>query len=263
MASFAALPVELVREVVQYLPIRSLLSFGLTSKYCHVLQVSSFSTLHLGVFHSKMASLTSALDVPIGTRDTHNINVILARRKSPSAHAFVRNQNAVIRAAIIKYRRTLRDLGVTLWDLDARTAAAIAKVRNLRHFSLKLDSSHTRSSRLGRTFEGTAPASTVWNLLCAKHNPDGALGRLRSLDLKRAGITDYQLLQILDSNAEVTNLRLEECLNITNVFFNGLTRIRVGTRLRTLHFTKSKVVCINDDILRYFESLPCLRVSLH
>ena len=54
MAALSSLPPELLREVLRYLPIRSLLNFGLTSKVNHTLQACSLSILRLGVFHSRL-----------------------------------------------------------------------------------------------------------------------------------------------------------------------------------------------------------------
>ena len=55
MATLTSLPPELTREILYYLPIPSLLAFGLTSKMNHAIQSCSLSDLRLGVFHSRLA----------------------------------------------------------------------------------------------------------------------------------------------------------------------------------------------------------------
>jgi hypothetical protein len=260
MASFAALPAELVRDILGYLPVSSLHAFGLTSKQHHALQASSLSILHIGVFHSRISGMMSALDAPADTAGTHRVQVVLPRSDSRSLQVIVRNQNAIISDVVDKHKHVLRELEVALWDLQERTTKSIAQIKNLKHLSIRLDHSHTRHPQLNRNFWDSSPGSTVWNFLCAKHNKKGALGRLRSLNLERAGITDYQLQQILESNPGILTLRLQRCLNITKELFEYLAQSRVGGRLRTFHFTKSKNESINDDILKYIAKLPNLKV---
>ena len=57
MTTLSSLPLELIREVLRYLSLNSLLDFGLTSKLNHSIQESSLSDLRLGVFHSWLAGL--------------------------------------------------------------------------------------------------------------------------------------------------------------------------------------------------------------
>ena len=47
MSTMSSLPPEMIREMLRYLPIRSLLDFGLTSKNSHALQSCSLSKLRL------------------------------------------------------------------------------------------------------------------------------------------------------------------------------------------------------------------------
>ena len=205
--------------------------------------------------------MVSSLDGPADAEKAHSVQVVLPRSESRSKHAIITNQNAVVRTVVGKYKHVLRELEVALWELEAHTAKSIAQARNLKHLSIRLDHPHTRHPKVDRAFWDSSPGSTVWNVLCAKHNQTGALGRLRSLNLERAGITDYQLQQILESNPEVTALRLRRCLNITAGFFEYLAQSRVGERLRTLHFTKSKSDGIDDRIMEHIGRLLCLKVS--
>ena len=55
MATLSSLPLEITREILQYLPIKSLLHFGLTSHSNHAIQTGSLSSLRLGVFHSRLS----------------------------------------------------------------------------------------------------------------------------------------------------------------------------------------------------------------
>lgn len=259
MTTFGALPAEL-REILGYLPISSLHAFGLTSKQHHALQASSLSILHIGVFHSRISSRMSALPASADAPGTHSVQVVLPRCDSRSPQMIVRNQNAIIKDVVDKHKHVLRELEVTLWDFQERTAQSVAQIKNLKHLSIRLDHTHIRHPQLDRNSWDSSTGSTVWNFLCAKHNQKDALGRLRSLTLERAGITDYQLQQILESNPDILILRLQRCLNITEELFEYLAHSRVGGRIRTLHFTKSKNKNINDDVLKYIAKLPSLKV---
>lgn len=261
MASIIALPAELVRDILGYLPISTLHAFGLTSKQHHALQTSSLLTLHIGVFHSRISSRMSALNVPADAAGTHDVQVVLPRCDSRSPRMIVKNQNAIIGDVVERHKYVLRELEVALWDFQERTAQSVAQIKNLKHLSIRLDHTHTRHPQLDRNFWASSPGSTVWNSLCAKHNQKGALGRLRSLRLERAGITDYQLQQILESNPNIVTLRLQRCLNITKELFEYLARGRVGGRMSTLHFTKSKSKSINDHLLKYIAELSSLKVT--
>lgn len=260
MASFVALPAELVRDILGYLPISSLHSFGLTSKQQHALQASSLSILHIGVFHSRISGMMAALDAPADAAGTHSVHVVLPRSDSRSPQMIARSQNTIIRDVVDKHKHVLRELEIALWELEEHTAKSIAQIKNLKHLSVRLDHSHVRHPKLDRNFWDSSPGSTVWNLLCEKHNQIRALGRLRSLNLERAGITDYQLRQVLESNPDIMTLRLQKCTNITEEFFEYLAQSHVGGRLRRLHFTKSKNASINDDILKHIAKLPSLQV---
>lgn len=62
MAAFSSLAPEIIREVLRYLPIRSLLDFGLTSNMNFAIQSCSLSNLRLGVFHSRLSSMISLME---------------------------------------------------------------------------------------------------------------------------------------------------------------------------------------------------------
>ena len=261
MTLISALPAELLGETLQYLPIGPLLAFGETSKYHHALQVSVMSKLHLGVFPSRIECIMSSLDALAEAKDTDRVHIVLSKSESRSTYAIIRSQNSVTKALISKYEHTLRDLDVALWEVEEHTTKTIATARNLKHLSIRLDHPYTRHPRLDRTFWDSSPGSTVWNSLCTKHNEYGALGRLQSLSLARAGITDYQMQQLLESNPQIRTLCLQKCLNLTKEFFEDLTRSRVGRRLKKLHFTDNKSHGINDGILEHVGMLPCVKVS--
>ncbi|MCJ1478477.1 hypothetical protein MMC13_007157 [Lambiella insularis] len=260
MAQIFSLPVEIVVEIIRHLPIPSLLAFGTTSKYFHSLQSISLSTIRLGVFPTRIHAMISLLDISPDRSSLHDVQVILSERDSRTKKTVIRNQNATISNIIDKYQHSLRHLEITLWELQS-AVEPIAKMRNLRSLSIRLDHPQARFLDIDRSFWTDSPASTVWNALYANKTRPKVLGRLRSLNLERCGITDYQLQRILEDNPNISDLRLRKCLYLTEDFFGYLAGSQVGQRLDVLHFTQNTAACADDRLLRHIGKLLNLTVG--
>lgn len=260
MAKITSLPPELVREVVSYLPIASLLAFGLTSKEYHAIQCCSLSTLRLGVFPSRLAGMISLMEAAADISSIHSVQMVLPKTQTRTKDMIIRNQNSVVQKVIDKHRQTLRDLEIAIWDLKKPSACSVSTLVNLRRLSIRLDHPHTRHAKVDRDFWEISPVSTVWNSFFAK--PDGrkVFGSLQSLILERAGITDFQLQQVLKNNPKISDLRLRKCLVLTRETFGHLAREEINNRLETLHFTWHGGNEIDDAILDYIENLTNLKV---
>lgn len=261
MATLSLLPPEITREVLRFLPIRSLLDFGLTSKRNHAIQACSLSSLRLGVYHSRLGGMISLMEATADRSCLHSVQMILPKSHSRTKDTVIRNQNLKTQRVINKYQDSLRDLEVALWELEESSASSIAQLTNLKRLSIRLDHPHTRYSGINQHFWDTAPGSTVWNgLVPQPGNVSGALGHLQSLNLERAGITDYQLAKLLESNLRLTELRLKKCFNLTYKTFKTLSESKVGQQLETLHFTKSNNDKIDKRVLEYIAKMPKLKV---
>ena len=247
------------REVLRYLPVRALLDFGLTSKKNHALQSCSLSKLRLGVFHSRLGGMVSLMEATGDQSALHSVQMVLPKDESRTKAKVIHNQNLRIRKVVVAYQKTLRDLEVALWELDDHTACSIARLKNLKRLSIRLDHPHTRFPGVDRQFWESSPGSTIWNNLASTVGKS-ALGRLQSLTLERAGITDYQLAKMLESNPMLTELRLRKCLTLTNKIFKVLAESRIGQQIETLCFTKSVGDGIDNRMLEYIGKLPNLKV---
>lgn len=246
---------------MNYLPIRSLLSFGLTSKENRAIQVVSLSTLQLGVFHSRLSGMISFIESSSNRSSTRSVPVILARNESRTKEQVIRHQNYTVRSVLDRYRHTLRDLELVMWDLAEATSVALAELRNLRRLSLCFDHPYTRHRDLDKSFWDTSPGSTAWNNLAAQRGKGESFGRLESLNLERSGITDYQLRKVLQNNPRLTDLRLQKCLNITEETFEYLGDSDVGERLEVLHVTKTDSGEIDERVLKHVAKLRKLKAS--
>ncbi|MCJ1400442.1 hypothetical protein MMC11_003647 [Xylographa trunciseda] len=263
MSSITSLPPEILREVLRHLPIPALLSFGGTSKYHHAIQSISLSKLRLGVFTSRINAMIGLLDTHDDQRKTHNVQIVLSKKDVRSKKMVIRNQNKIIFNVVSKYQHTLRELEVTLWDLQL-AAESIAKARNLLSLSIRLDHPLTRNADIDRSFWKDAPGSTVWNAFYGKEKGTTVFGRLESLNLERCGITDYQLQRFLEENPRITQLRLRKCLGLTEDFFRNLAHSMQGKSLRLLHFTQNTAEWVDERVLKHVEGLPSLTsLSLH
>lgn len=260
MATLSSLPPEISREVLRYLPVRSLLNFGLTSKNNHALQSCCLPKLRLGAFHSRLGGMVSLMEATADQSSLHSVQMILPKDESRTKLRVIHNQNLRIRKVVDAYQHTLRDLEIALWELDESTACSIAQLKNLKRLSIRLDHPHTRFPGVDRQFWESSLGSTVWNHLASKPGKS-TLGHLRSLNLERAGITDYQLAKVLESNPMLTELRLRKCLTLTNKTFKLLAESRIGRHIETLCFTKSDSDGIDGRMLDYVGKLPSLKVS--
>lgn len=268
MARIHLLPPEIIREVLQYLPIPSQFAFGQTSRTHHAIASTAFTRLRLGIFPSRLNGMVSILEAGDCQPSTHSVQVVIPKRDGRSKEMVIRKQNALLSSIIVRHGQTLRDLEIALWDLHQSAAESIGRLRNLRHLSIRLDHPHTRFLGIGPSFWKSAPASTVWNALSTPRQKNlpiqqaqTGLGRLRSLVLERAGITDYQIQCILEDNPSITELRLQKCMGLTEDFFKHLVQSNVGLGLRIFHFTHNESEWLDNRVLKYVEQLPNLHVS--
>ena len=259
MSDISNLPPEILREILSYLPISSLLSFGETCGYHHALQGISLNRLKLGVFPTRYNGLISLVESTSDLDTTHNVQIILRRRKTRTKSTVIFNQNLTISRILHKYGRSLQHLEMALWDVKPPMAESLLKCHNLQSLSIRLDHSNTRWADLGRSFWCESPGSTVWNYFYARPGDEPVFGRLKSLNLERSGITDYQLLMILHENPAISKLRLQKCLTLTDDFFRQLSRSEATLRLNSLHFENSDNPTINTRLLKYIECFGSLR----
>ncbi|KAI9825413.1 MAG: hypothetical protein M1832_001143 [Thelocarpon impressellum] len=261
-----SLPPEVLQETLTRLPISSLLSFGRASRHAHALADCSLGTLALGVFHSRLSGLVSFMDSSeTGQASAFAVTLLLEKREARNKQQLIRNQNTRAAAVLHRHAHSLRDLELVLWELQPVVIEALARMPNLRRLSLRFDHPHTRHSRISRSYWDEAPAGTVWNLLAESPKGRDMFGRLESISLQRAGITDYQLKQIIRRNPRVTELRLQKCLVLTHGFFDWLAnRSPIADTLRVLHFTKSGSAEVDARIYAHIPKLTALEsLSLH
>lgn len=195
----------------------------------------------------------------------HSVQLILPKGESTSKEKVMRNQTTKIAHVVKLYGHCLRDLEIACWEFREPAALAIRELRNLRRLSIRLDHPHTRYGGLQPSFWDEAEGSTVWNLLAGgkgKGGEEAPLGRLRVLELERAGVTDYQFGKILEGNLGLREVRLRKCLGLTDKAFKILAESAVGAELETFHFTRSEVAKIDGRVLVWVGKMKDLQVRV-
>ncbi|KAI9851302.1 MAG: hypothetical protein M1838_004038 [Thelocarpon superellum] len=253
-----SLPPEIIQAILTQLPTASLFNFSLTCRNSRDLARGALRTLVLGVFSSRVNGLISFME---SSHDcsTHAVAVVLERRLTKSKRQVIENQNHAAAAVLLKHGHSIRDLELLLWEPQTSVVVALVEMKNLRRLSLNFDHPHTRHSRLEKSYWAEAPPGTIWNWLAATPSGEGMFGRLESLWLRRAGLTDYQLDQIIRRNPRIRDLRLQKCLNLTHHFFKYLAKSPIARSLETLHFTQHDGVEIDNRILPYLACFPSLK----
>ena len=164
MVSISCLPLEIVIEVLHYLPIRSLLCFGTTSNHNRELQLCALSSLRLGAFNSKLSAMVNRMEATANADCLHSVQVVLPERGSKNKECLVHIQNLRIHNVIQKYQNSLMDLEIAMWELQDNTARSLAQLSNLRFLSIRLDHPFTRHPALKQAFWQESPGSTAWNM---------------------------------------------------------------------------------------------------
>lgn len=213
MVCLNSLPPELIIEILHQLPITSLLSYGLTSRISHAIQQCSLSRLRLGVYQTRLGGMPNLVERATARSPLHSVQRISPRRGSKNKECVVYMQNREIRHVVERYQSSLRDLEIAMWELQEGTARSLARLTNLKHLSIRFE--HPQTVQVNRAFGKGSPGSAVWNFLASKKGGQRALGRLETLILEGACITDYQLREILKGNPRIHVLVLRKCSNLT------------------------------------------------
>lgn len=220
MATIHSIPPETLLQILSYLPIRSLLSFSVTSKSCHALASASVTTLSFGVYPTSLASKisrlhdTAATDIELAEKDAPTtVSLVVPEAEKlplPALYAF---HDALTTSILLRYGSSLRHLDLTVWTLGQSIAAALAKCRNLRSLSLRIENPHVRLSadapwelsESGVKVMRKVDEDDAWDCF------DGAWGWLRELRIEGARVSSEQLVRVLKANPGVRELSVKNC----------------------------------------------------
>lgn len=152
-----------------------------------------------------------------------------------TARQTIRAQNSVFSNILNRYGSSLDRLEFLAYDLDEHAAQALGSNcrRKLRHLALRFEHSHVRDHMLSRDFwRKPNPGSTAWNSLIGIGGKEKCgLRGLESLILERAGITPWQLRQLVKRNRNLRELKLKNCSGVQPEFLHWLGAVGKRSKL--------------------------------
>lgn len=198
------MPPELIMLILRSLPVNSLLKFSETSKYARFLANSSLHTLQLGIRPILSKQVTTATEY---TSD--RINVRIKGALNYDYTTLLNFHNALVQSILVRHADTLQTLDLSLWTLTKPIAESIAKLRALRHLTIRLeDNVFVRAVPRRCVAWERRQQDRAWKLLVDtatwKH-------RLRSLKLVNTEITTDQLTVLLSGTHQCQDLHLKRC----------------------------------------------------
>ncbi|KAJ9664274.1 hypothetical protein H2201_005266 [Coniosporium apollinis] len=269
MATIHSIPPELLFQILSYLPIRSLLSFSVTSKSCHALASASVTTLSFGVYPTSLASKisrlhhTAATDIELAEKDDPTtVSLIVPEAEKlplPALYAF---HGALTTSVLLRYSNSLRHLDLTVWTLDQCIATALGGCRSLRSLTLRIENPHVRLgadaawelSESGVKVMRKVDEDDAWDIF------DGAWGRLRELRVEGARVSSEQLRKVLRVNPSVRELSVQRCKKLDKELWRFLGAEWVGRRdLEALSYVGCGVL----DMETLEKSLPAFGKLRH
>ncbi|KAK8161634.1 hypothetical protein IWX90DRAFT_388374 [Phyllosticta citrichinensis] len=196
MAHLTSLPSELLLHILSHLPIRSLLAFSETSRMAYILASSSLQTLSLGIYPNRVSSLISQL--------SSSIAHVIPKASEHRPNTLLTFHTALTSSILSRYCVSMRNLELSVWALTPPIADALASLKNVRCLSLRVEDPSPSFFRA----MPEAGSGTEWNKFA------DAWGRLETLRLMGAEISDWQLCRILERNPALKELWLKKCPDV-------------------------------------------------
>ncbi|RVX75897.1 hypothetical protein B0A52_00254 [Exophiala mesophila] len=260
--SLASLPPETLHQILEYLPIPSLLSFSQASKRYHRIATSALHTLHLAVLprriYGVLAFLNSLslddLDISDSVGRSCALDQIIVTSKIESPNAELSNKNARrssdLNISPADYRdqlftlhnalackvlstpalSSLQTLTLHLYHLSSPALARIlaTSLPHLRHLNLNFFHPYIHDTCLPAHYWSSSvflKGSPVWNSLAGlgvEHAANLSLRNLESLTLARVGITSAQLRRWIQNNPNLKQLAFRNVTGVDQEFVEWL-----------------------------------------
>jgi hypothetical protein len=252
--SILELPVELLLHILEFLSIKSVLTFSQCSRHARFMANSGIHTLELdfssppyltghfcparGTFSAtsnenssrSLRRLASPYDFSKGTlksktigppnedRFPYRISVRVAEAHIYDFDTLVNFNSALLSSILIRYSSALQTLDISVWTLTVTVAEAISNLAVLQSFSITLEelpSHHISVENQNKAWEVIA-RSSAWT------------GRLRSLRIQNAGLYPSQLINTLENNACCQDLQIINCNAVGRALWDFLGGIWKG-----------------------------------
>ena len=236
-ATLMSLPSELLATILSNLPLQTLLAFSLTSWTNRILAKTALQELHLAIlsrdYHGRLALAehhtdSDSLDFGVvkvltSEKSSQNLNPTETLRRQVCA------QNSIA-TDILRNELThnLRTLSLHMYDLASSELASVmaTNLSKLRDLSLNFHHSYINDNCISSSYWNEAPAGNPsWNALVglgAKNRQRLRLRNLRTLRIKRSGLTSAQLRTMVESNPRLKRLSLANVTGVEHEFVQWL-----------------------------------------
>jgi hypothetical protein len=247
------LPPELLIPTLALLPPSSLLKFSQCSRYAQSLANSSLHTLNLEFglpsyqesfclpprripLEPSSRSLSSSRRRSLATKRSqfhmldrrdnqattnskmiHKTTIRIYNAYSYGYTTLISFQSALLSSILARYCNSLQNIDITLWALTAPMAKAISELSALRFLSVRIQEPYFTKKSLQESCKAAQLAA--WQILATSA---ARAGRLLSLEIENAAITDSFLFRLLENNPCCRELRLRKCTFISKVLWDFL-----------------------------------------
>jgi hypothetical protein len=235
------LPTEILCQILTPLPTASLLRFSETSHHARILANANLHTLSFGI-----APLTppffNLLDLDQPSKSISTTNPTIKRpyaiwlrisEAEPYDYWTLHNfQSALVTSILKRHGTMLQHLEISIWALTPAMARAIAQLRALRRFSLRIETSAWGAGQRSRIAVEREEQSKAWELL-TEESPVWSR-RLTALKLENCDLEVGQLAVLLGENRVCEEVRVDRCRYVTKGLWTVLNQWERRDKLRIL-----------------------------
>ena len=246
------LPPEIILQILESLPITSLVQFAQTSKYARSLAYSNIQDLSLAIYPSHRISWQNKL-FAARHKPKHALNAAI---QIPRAWEFdystlIKFHDSIIASVLTRHACALQRLDLTLWRMSEPIAEAISQLPVLRELSVSIESLQV-ISRAYMSMQRKEEV-TAWSRLASN---TAYMGSVDTLIINNAEINTAQLSDLINRAERLSELRLSTCNMMTSEIWHTANL----HRLRHLSLTDCLNVHVNEAAVDTISKMNRLQV---
>ncbi|KAG9187746.1 hypothetical protein G6011_05617 [Alternaria panax] len=232
------LPTEILNQILTSLSTSSLLRFSETSHHARTFVNANLRTLSLGIAplnppFFNLLEHDQSINKTIGitsTKRPYAIWLRIPKAQVDEYWALLNFQSALVTSILKRHGAMLQNLEISVWALTLPMARAIANLRALRRFSLRIERAvNGPRSRIAVEREEQGRA---WELL-TKSTPVWSCGLMR-LELENCDLETEQLAALLKDSWRCEELGLDLCRYLGKSLWTWLMEWKGRDKLRVL-----------------------------
>jgi hypothetical protein len=229
------LPAEILNQILTPLPTTSLLRFSETSHYARSLANANLHTLSFGIAPLN-PPFFNLLDLDQSTSSTtkgsYAIWLHIPTAQIVEYWTLLNFQSALVTSILKRHGAMLQHLEISVWALTLPMVSAIARLRALRCFSLRIERSAMGREQRSCIAVEREEQGKAWNLL-TKETPVWSR-RLVALRLENCDLQVEQLAVLLKESRGCGELGLDRCRYLDRALWTFLAKWQGREKLRVL-----------------------------